>query len=194
MDAETDYGSTKKQTDSNKGHYTQLNENKGTNGGGEKAKSALEIEDNHSSIIYNPYTNNTKRKKTSIAIQEFFIQSKATILSTGINICNANIGAGVLSLPFAVSDSGWFMGILLFILFGFMSTFSFNLLMSIGNIYYFNNQISSYAIVCNDILPILQIFIDIFIAFGYTLTCTGYLIIIGDYMPLVAKESLVHTC
>ena len=165
-----------------KDYYTQLHDNgnhEATNGN--DTRSALETTD-----IDN---NKTKkyRKKSSI-VEEFLFQAKATMFSSGINICNANIGAGVLGLPFAVSDSGFLMAFFLFILFAFVSTFAFQLLMSVGSCYVFKGRVSSYAIVCNDIAPRLQIIIDIFIAFGFTLTCSAYLIIIGDYMPLVARE------
>eukprot|EP01084_Bolivina_argentea_P093815 168672_1 len=128
----------------------------------------------------------TKRRRSSLI--EFIMQTKASIFSSGINICNANIGAGMLALPFAVNESGWLMGIILFVVFAFMSTFAFQLLMSVGACYCYRGHISSYAIVSDDIAPRLQIWIDLFIAFGYTLTCSAYLIIIADYMPLVMRE------
>ena len=85
-----------------------------------------------------------------------------------------------------MSDTGWFLGIILFVFFGFLSAFAMNLLMSIGRT--FKNEKSSYALVCKRTIPWLQIWIDIFIVFGWYLTTAAYLIIIGDYMPLVAKE------
>ena len=129
-----------------------------------------------------------KYRRRSSIVQEFFYQAKATIFSSTINICNYNIGAGVLVLPFAVSKSGYIMAIVLFAIFGGLSIFSFQLLMSVGFCYVSKGQISSYAIVCNDTAPKLQLLIDISIAFGLTLACSGFLIIIGDYMPLVTKE------
>ena len=164
-----------------KDYYTKLHDENGHNTTTTETRSALEMEGN----THNKYTH----KKSSIAsVGEFFHQVKASMFSSGINICNANIGAGVLGLPFAVSDSGWVMAIMLFILFAFVSTFAFQLLMSVGACYIQKGQISSYAIVCNDIAPRLQIVIDVFITFGFTLTCSAYLIIIGDYMPLVWRE------
>eukprot|EP01084_Bolivina_argentea_P096130 172817_1 len=145
----------------------------------ETVVSALETSNKHTTTKY--------RKGTSV-ISDFMFQAKASMFSSGLNLCNANIGAGVLGLPYAVSDSGWLMGIILFVIFATMSTFAFQLLMSVGSCYCCNGHVSSYAIVCNDIAPRLQVFIDIFIALGFTLTCTAYLIIIGDYMPLVTRE------
>ena len=116
----------------------------------------------------------------------FIGQSKASIFSSGINICNINIGIGVLSLSNAISDVGWFLGILILILFGIISGFAMNLLMSIGRT--FKNEKASYALVCDKTIPWLQICFDIVITFGWFLVEVAYLIVIGDYMPLVANE------
>ena len=134
---------------------------------------------------------NRKQTNTSIlsgAVEDFLFQSKASIFSSSVNLCNANLGAGILGLPFAVSESGWFMGIVLFIIFALMSTFSFNLLMTVGSCYCRRGRVGSWAIVVRDVAPKLQFVIDLFIVLGYTLSNTAYLIIIGDYMPLVAQE------
>ena len=168
-----------------KNYYTECENS--TTGDNEDETTTISYE---TSAIYleAPKSEGGQSYTRSTMIEEFIFQAKASIFSSSINIINANIGSGVLGLPFAVENSGWLMGILLFVVFAFMSTFAFQLLMSVGSCYVFKDKVASYAIVCNDIAPRLQILIDLFVVFGYTLTCTTYLIIIGDYMPLVAQQ------
>ena len=117
---------------------------------------------------------------------EISYQRKGTVLSSSINICNANIGTGILGLAFGVATVGWLSGIILLIIFGFINGMSFNLLMSMGRA--IKNSKSSWALVSQHTLPKLQIWIDLGLIFARYLIGTAYLIIIGDYMPLVSDH------
>lgn len=55
---------------------------------------------------------------------------QATIFSSVLNLANTILGAGLLGLPYAVSRSGYVFGIMLFLIFSFLSSVGLNLLMA----------------------------------------------------------------
>lgn len=167
-------------TKSNTNYYTKLNENS-TIPGDIWMESRLADDLTAVSAMETATKSRESRKQSessllSNAVGDFLFQSKASLFSSAINVCNANIGAGLLGLPFAVRESGWLMGIILFVMFAAMSIFSLNLLMTVGACYCHRHRVGSWAIVVRDTAPKLQFLIDFFIAFGYTLTNTAYLI------------------
>eukprot|EP01083_Nonionella_stella_P271103 918390_1 len=109
----------------------------------------------------------------------------ATVLSSSINLANVNIGVGTVGLAFGISQSGWLLGIVLFVLCHSLNHITMYFMMEIAC----TMPVSTYAIVCNRCrVPILQIISDWSMICNKLLSCSAYLILIGDYMALVAPQ------
>eukprot|EP01084_Bolivina_argentea_P115045 204679_1 len=110
---------------------------------------------------------------------------RGTILSSSINFCNSLIGIGTIGLAYGLSQSGLIIGIIIFIICHTLNHITVYFMMEIAS----TTNISTYAIICNKCkVPLLQVVSDYSIAFNNLLSCSSYLILIGDYMSLVIQE------
>ena len=72
----------------------------------------------------------TQVEDTLIIRGSTYHSGTATILSSVLNLANTILGAGLLGLPYAVSKSGYILGIILFVLFACLSSVGLNLIMA----------------------------------------------------------------
>lgn len=56
------------------------------------------------------------------------IESKSSILGAAFNLCNNVVGAGIVSIPFAISQCSFVLGIFMVVIFGVMTVKSLRLL------------------------------------------------------------------
>lgn len=110
---------------------------------------------------------------------------KGTIWSSSVNLSNSNIGIGTIGLAYGIKESGWFLGILLFVLCHFLNHITMYMMMEVAR----QCKVASYAIVCNKCqVPVLQIVSDYSMVINKLLSCSSYCILIGDYMALVVPQ------
>eukprot|EP01084_Bolivina_argentea_P152212 265555_1 len=102
-----------------------------------------------------------------------------------VNLCNSIVGAALLGLPYAASQVGWIVSIILLSVFSILSAFTFQLLTSAGIIYNSTTGTltSSYSNLCAVTVLKLQIFADMTIFLNCLGSLCAYLVIIGDLMP-----------
>ena len=102
------------------------------------------------------------------------------ILARSICIFYRTIG-----LAFGLSQSGWLLGIILFAMAHCINHLTMYMMMEIAQ----TMPIASYAIVCTKCkVPILQIISDYSMVLNKLLSCSSYLILIGDFMSLVIQQ------
>ncbi|EEB08122.1 vacuolar amino acid efflux transporter Avt8 [Schizosaccharomyces japonicus yFS275] len=110
----------------------------------------------------------------------------ASLMSSVINMANTIIGAGVLALPHALSQTSLFWGVVMLIFSGFTSYLGL----------YFISRCAarlppgkaSFAAVAKRTFPSLAVFFDIAIAVKCFGVSVSYLIIVGDLMPQIANS------
>lgn len=108
-----------------------------------------------------------------------------TIFSSSVNLINANVGIGTVGLAFGILNSGWILAIIFFIIFHFINHFTVFVMMEIGS----TMNIASYAIVCSQCkVEWLYIISEYCLVIELLLSCTSYLIIIGDFMSLIFSK------
>eukprot|EP01083_Nonionella_stella_P313775 1127844_1 len=103
-----------------------------------------------------------------------------TIFGGCLNLSNTVMGAGILSLPYAVSQIGYGMAIILFILFAILTFCSLHLNMAMSRCV---PNASYYTLAEAINRPNTKLIIDIAVIIGMLSAATSYLIIIGDVMP-----------
>eukprot|EP01084_Bolivina_argentea_P173182 299965_1 len=113
-------------------------------------------------------------------------QKTGTIFSSTLNLSNVVIGAGILGIPSAIRNSGYIMGILLFIIFGGVATYTMHLSMCVALCV----EYSSYDALCRVTIPKLKKFADISVGFACFGVCVAYFVVIGDSMDLAMIEFL----
>eukprot|EP01084_Bolivina_argentea_P146055 255852_1 len=108
-----------------------------------------------------------------------------TIFSGCMNLSNTVMGAGILSLPYAVSRIGYGMAVILFILFACLTFCSLHLNMAMSRCV----PNASYYTLSEAInKPRTKFIIDIAVIIGMMSAGTSYLIIIGDVMPSFCRH------
>ncbi|KAJ3443767.1 transmembrane amino acid transporter protein [Anaeramoeba flamelloides] len=107
-------------------------------------------------------------------------EKTGTVYGAIANLTNACMGAGILALPYAVSQIGWLFGIIIFILVGLISWGSLQLLMlcSFYTKQYTYEELARYVIGKK-----MYVLVKITILTITILASTTYLIIIGDSIP-----------
>ena len=152
-----------------------------------------EISGTHSNDGVNGGTKHTKLSSFLVSDEEPLLKDKSTqkryhqsgIYSLAIVFSNVNIGIGTIGLAYGISKSGWLLAIILFILCHSINHFTVFIMMEVAS----TMDVASYAIVCNKCgVPWLQIISDYSMVINKTLSCTGYFIIIGDYMGRVMSQ------
>eukprot|EP00835_Amoeboradix_gromovi_P007004 NODE_985_length_2539_cov_0.269262.p1 type:complete len:317 gc:universal NODE_985_length_2539_cov_0.269262:841-1791(+) len=132
---------------------------------------------------------------------------EATIFSSIINICNTILGSGMLLMPFAFAKVGWGVAIFLVILSASASALGMWLLTRVGVLYDkllsnpdanfngLNNLPPSFFSLAAITYPPLARFFDIAIGIKCLGVSVSYLIVIGQYMPvlmsLVTENSML---
>jgi amino acid permease len=110
---------------------------------------------------------------------------EASSLSCYTNLTNTIIGAGVLSLPYAVAYSGSVLGIVLVIISGIAQIFSLHVLSICAAKV---PAPSSFYSVTQASVPSLTFLIDLAVAIQSFGVCSSYLIVMGDLMPDVMED------
>lgn len=110
------------------------------------------------------------------------VTNPSTVMGACFNFINSIIGAGIIGLPFAIKECGFFMGTLMLFLMAFLTDYSVRLIVSSG----VKARKLSFESLCEHTLGrpgfyIVSVFMFIF-AFGGMLT---YLVIIGDSVSSV---------
>eukprot|EP01084_Bolivina_argentea_P173184 299968_1 len=121
----------------------------------------------------------TKRKST------FIDQKQASIPSSVFNLCNTIIGAGILSLPQAVSETGYGISAFLFIGIAAINLFTLNLNLTCAKVLAPN---SSYTTLCAATIPQLKYIVDASVAITCFGVCIAYFVVIGDLLPDVITQ------
>lgn len=105
---------------------------------------------------------------------------KASWFSCYANLTSTIIGAGILGLPYAFANSGWFLGSILVFLCALSSGFSLHFLAQCAK----KTELpSSFYSVADKASPSVSFLIDIAVAIKCFGVATSYLIVIGDLMP-----------
>ena len=104
----------------------------------------------------------------------------ASSLSCFINLTNTIIGAGVLSLPYAVAYSGSALGVVLISVSGIAQILSLHLLSICAAKV---PAPSSFYTVTQATVPSLTVLVDLAVAIQSFGVCSSYLIVMSDLMP-----------
>jgi len=112
------------------------------------------------------------------------VGGNATMTASVINLTKTILGGGVLGLPYALSKSGYALGIVLFVTFALLSSIGLHLLMSSARMVP-NSTFNSLSKLTVPKAKKLVDFAVILKSFG---AATSYLVIVGDLMPDVMHE------
>ncbi|KAJ6232995.1 amino acid transporter [Anaeramoeba flamelloides] len=112
-------------------------------------------------------------------------EKTGTVFGAIANLTNACMGAGILALPYAVSQIGWLFGIIIFILVGLISWGSLQLLMLSSH---YEKQYTYEELAKQVIGMKMYVLVKITILTVTALASTNYLIIIGDSLPKVFES------
>jgi amino acid permease len=104
----------------------------------------------------------------------------ASIFSCYVNLTNTIIGAGLLGLPYAYSNTGWILGTALMLIAGLSSVFALHILSECA---IKKGGPSSFYSVAAIAMPEFTVLIDIAVAIKCFGVATSFLIVIGDLMP-----------
>lgn len=96
-------------------------------------------------------------------------------------LCNTILGSGMLAIPYAMSQCGYILGIILLILGACASSFALHLLSLCAN--KVSIKPTSFYIVANASVPQFTFLIDLAVAIKCFGVATSYLIVVGDLMP-----------
>ena len=137
---------------------------------------------------HRPYGTSFSNSKQSSLY--YGLKNTATILSSTINVCNTVMGAGLLGLPSAIENTGYILGILLFVIFSGVAMFTMHLQMCVAAT--MKHQVT-YKAMCNVITVhklrnIVDIIVDVTIGLAMWGTCVAYFVIIGDAMDLAMEQ------
>ncbi len=114
------------------------------------------------------------------------VERNADIFSSFINLTNTIIGSGVLGLPFAFANTGWFLGSILMVVAGAATTFSLHLLAACAlNI---DGHSTLYS-VTELTMPKFASLVDLAVVISCYGASTSYLIVLGDLMPDVMSAA-----
>jgi len=113
---------------------------------------------------------------------------QATVFSTCINMINTIIGAGMLSLPYAFSQSGVMVGLFWFFVGGIGEGFAIRLL----NKCVLSEQKFSFRALAYKTLPFRgsKQFMETIVAVNCFGLATSYLVVIGDLLPQIIQYCL----
>eukprot|EP01084_Bolivina_argentea_P019280 35867_1 len=118
---------------------------------------------------------------------------QGTILSSFVILCNTAIGAGLLGLPEAISNTGYYLGGIFLLFFGLTALFGLHISVTVANTFpttsyhVIRHSISKNMIHCSWVLPIL---VDVCVGAMCYGACCAYLIVIGDLMDDVLSKSI----
>ena len=108
----------------------------------------------------------------------------ASITSSIYNLSNTAVGAGILALPYATAQVGWFLGLVLFIGCAIMTAYTLHINSMAAKIY---RPRSSYKTLCDACIKYLSYFADFIIAINTFGACCAYLIIVGKLWPDIIR-------
>ncbi|KAL6060117.1 Amino acid permease-like protein [Balamuthia mandrillaris] len=115
------------------------------------------------------------------------VEAKATRLSAYFNLSNCAVGAGVLSLPYAMECTGLLLGLLIYVAMAATALYSLHLLIvcatATGSSSYEHMVEAAFGRYAANALKV----IIVLYTFG---VCVGYIIIVGDLLPPVIEEWL----
>eukprot|EP00923_Selenidium_pygospionis_P013425 GHVN01023240.1.p1 GENE.GHVN01023240.1~~GHVN01023240.1.p1 ORF type:complete len:577 (+),score=87.42 GHVN01023240.1:46-1776(+) len=111
---------------------------------------------------------------------------KGSILATTLVLVASSIGTGILTLPWAIRESGLLLGPLLLLLSAVVCNISMNILM-IGAKEANCTTYASLIMKCTRWKPI-GVIIDFLIFLEVVLAVASYLIFLGDFVPRLAAE------
>lgn len=112
---------------------------------------------------------------------------EATVLSSVANLCNTIVGAGILGLPFALSQCGLLLGVFLLIACALGCCTSLHLLAASAKTVGASRPASFY-VVAMAAIPHWAWLIDLAVAVKCFGVATSYLIVAGDMMPAVCAH------
>lgn len=112
--------------------------------------------------------------------------NRATWASSFLNLASTIVGAGILGIPFAISLTGWGLGILLLCLCATLSFLGLHLLYECALRV---PTLSSYNAVATLTVPRLNSLVDILITIKGIGVATSYLVVVGDSLPLAFASS-----
>ncbi|KAH3760793.1 amino acid transporter [Pelomyxa schiedti] len=115
-----------------------------------------------------------------------------------VNLAKTMVGAGILSLPYAMSNTGLLLGSLLIVTFACLSLFGLLLLIRCANIVEtrlrfrgmqktIKDGIFFYTI-ADEVAPVSVLFINIALTIKTFGNCCSYLIILGQLLPEVLQQ------
>lgn len=109
----------------------------------------------------------------------------ASRFSCCINLGSTIVGAGLLGMPYAVSNAGWILGTFLLVSCGLLSAFGLHLLAACA----IKHELpSSFYSVAERAAPGWSWLVDVAIAIKCFGIATSYLIVIGDSMPKAFRQ------
>ena len=115
------------------------------------------------------------------------LKNHASIFSSVMSLSNSVIGAGLLSLPFAVGKCGYLVGTIMVIVISIIGMLGLYMLMYAAS---FEKESTNWSHLGWKTMPKTMKIVDFLCLLGNIGTCAGYLIIIGDLMPDATRHIL----
>eukprot|EP01135_Chromosphaera_perkinsii_P001479 Nk52_evm8s179 gene=Nk52_evmTU8s179 len=109
-------------------------------------------------------------------------EGQASIFSGIFNLSNTILGAGILSIPYAYSLTGFYLGLCLLIIFAVGANFGLKLLVEVAR--WTKKRQTSYFVLAQHTFPWARYVIDAAVAFKCFGVATSYLIVVGDNMSM----------
>ncbi|KAH3767034.1 vacuolar amino acid transporter 5 [Pelomyxa schiedti] len=116
----------------------------------------------------------------------------ATVFSSSVNLSNAILGSGLLSLPFAIASVGLIPGLMFIVIFGGLAFLGAHLLMctsrTLEELHRGKEfpEVTFYTVAVR-IHPKLPYLVDLAVMISNGFSLTGYLIVISDMLPDIIK-------
>jgi amino acid permease len=117
-------------------------------------------------------------------------EGSAGFFSCSINLLKSVIGAGILTIPFALSQLGWVPGLLTLLLAAVLSTFGLYLLSILGHSH---GRKSTFGAVAEKIFPKMAVWFDVAVMVKCLGVASAYLAEIVSIIPDVVKGFMIRS-
>ena len=116
---------------------------------------------------------------------------KSTVLGATLNMANGIIGAGIVGLPFALSQGGFVYGCSMLVLFCYLTHYTLTLMIETGRAH----GRFSYEELCEEAFGVPGFYaLSMFQFFNSFGGCVVYVLVISTTVPPVTNKYLSHTC
>ena len=110
----------------------------------------------------------------------------ASVFTSASNLANCAVGAGILSLPYAVRETGAILGLVLCTLVAFVIVFTLRVLVRAGDAY---DAASYQELVRKALGPVASVFVSLTLIVYIFGSCVAYTIIVADAVDAVSAAA-----